>query len=110
VKISLPPLQTQRRIASILSAYDDLIENNLKRIKLLEELAQRTYEEWFVKFRVNGVALEMDEETGLPVGWCKNTIGDMIEVGRGSSPRPIANTVYFKGGTIPWLKIADATA
>lgn len=56
-EILLPPLSTQRRIASILSSYDDLIENNIKRIKLLEELAQRTYEEWFVKFRVNGEQL-----------------------------------------------------
>lgn len=69
LEINLPPLPTQRRIASILSAYDDLIENNLKRIKLLEELAQRTYEEWFVKFRINGEQLPIDEKTGLPVGW-----------------------------------------
>lgn len=68
-EILLPPLPTQRRIASILSAYDDLIENNLKRIKLLEELARRTYEEWFVKFRINGEPLPIDEKTGLPVGW-----------------------------------------
>lgn len=50
----LPNFPTQRKIASILSAYDDLIENNLKRIKLLEELAQITYEEWFVTRRING--------------------------------------------------------
>ena len=56
-KILLPPLPTQGRIASILSAYDDLIENNIRRIKLLEETAKRTYEEWFVKFRVNGEQL-----------------------------------------------------
>jgi restriction endonuclease S subunit len=67
--IILPPLSIQQSIASILSAYDDLIENNLKRIKLLEELAERTYEEWFVKFRIDGKALEMDDVTGLPVGW-----------------------------------------
>jgi type I restriction enzyme S subunit len=79
--INLPPLPIQKRIASILSAYDDLIENNLKRIKLLEEIAQRTYEEWFVKFRINGEQLLMDEETGLPVGWERksmSSIGDFI--------------------------------
>jgi type I restriction enzyme S subunit len=65
----IPTLPIQRRIASILSAYDALIENNLKRIKLLEELAQRTYGEWFVKFRINGEQLPMDDKTGLPVGW-----------------------------------------
>lgn len=49
IKLHLPPLPIQKRIAEILSAYDDLIENNGKRITLLEELAQRTYEEWFVR-------------------------------------------------------------
>jgi type I restriction enzyme S subunit len=58
VKFWVPDYPTQRRIASILSAYDHLIENNLKRIKLLEELARRTYEEWFVKFRINGKILD----------------------------------------------------
>ncbi len=110
VPIPTPSLEYQKKIVSILSAYDDLIENNLQRIKLLEELAQRTYEEWFVKFRVNGVDLEVDAGTGLPLGWERKTIGDMIEVGRGSSPRPIADQKYFVDGTIPWLKIADATA
>ena len=74
---NLPTLPTQRKIASILSAYDDLIENNLKRIKLLEELAQRTYEEWFVKFRVKGEKLKVNKETGLPEGWEKKKLSDV---------------------------------
>jgi type I restriction enzyme S subunit len=78
VKILLPPLPTQQRIASILSAYDDMIENNLKRIKLLEEIAQRTYEEWFVKFRINGVQLEVGEN-GLPEGWERKKIGTILD-------------------------------
>ena len=110
-KINLPPLETQRKIASILSGYDDLIENNLKRIKILEEMAQQTYEEWFVRMRFPGYETAvMNEETGLPEGWESLKLGDKIEVGRGSSPRPIADKKYFEGGTIPWLKIADATA
>ena len=52
--IPLPPLPTQRKIAAILSAYEDLIENNLRRIKILEEMAQNLYREWFVKFRFPG--------------------------------------------------------
>ncbi len=52
--IALPPLAIQRKIAAILSAYDDLIENNNRRIKLLEEMAQRIYREWFVDFRYPG--------------------------------------------------------
>jgi type I restriction enzyme S subunit len=77
LKIPLPPLHAQRKIASILSAYDNLIENNLQRIKLLEELAQRTYEEWFVKFRVNGEQLEVDGESGLPLGWEKKKLKEL---------------------------------
>lgn len=73
-------LPTQRRIASILSAYDDLIENNLKRIKLLEELAQRTYEEWFVKFRINGEQLPIDEKTRLPVGWERKKLPEFADI------------------------------
>jgi type I restriction enzyme, S subunit len=53
-EIPLPDLPTQRKIAGILSAYDDLIENNLRRIKILEEMAQSLYREWFVHFRFPG--------------------------------------------------------
>jgi len=70
--VDVPPFPTQRKIASILSAYDDLIENNLKRIKLLEEKAQLTYEEWFVRMKFPGYEnVKMDEVSGLPVGWEK---------------------------------------
>lgn len=69
-EIILPPLHTQKRIASILSAYDNLIENNLKRIKLLEETAQNIYKEWFVNFRFpNFENTPFNQETGLPEGW-----------------------------------------
>jgi type I restriction enzyme S subunit len=75
VKILLPPLPTQRKIATILSAYDDLIENNLKRIKLLEEKAQLTYEEWFVRMKFPGYETAVfDEESGLPEGWEEMTL------------------------------------
>jgi type I restriction enzyme S subunit len=81
-ELELPPINIQNRIASILSAYDDLIENNLKRIKLLEELAQRTYEEWFVKFRINGEQLEVGEN-GLPKDWLKRSLSTFFEVKTG---------------------------
>ena len=68
-RFNLPPLPTQQKIAKILSNYDDLIENNLKRIKLLEESARLTYEEWFLRFRVDGKRLEINPESGLPFGW-----------------------------------------
>src|SRR5437763_4916781 len=54
MKIMAPPLSTQHKIAAILSAYDDLIENNTRRIAILEEMAQSIYQEWFVRFRYPG--------------------------------------------------------
>ena len=71
-KVRIPPLPTQRKIAAILSAYDDLIENNTRRIALLEQMAQLLYREWFVRFRFPGhesarrVASEVGE---IPEGW-----------------------------------------
>lgn len=87
-KIILPPLPTQRKIAKILSAYDDLIENNLKRIKLLEEMAQITYEEWFVRMKFPGHETAVfDEETGLPEGWEKVKLGEACKLIMGQSPK-----------------------
>lgn len=78
IPISLPSFEIQHRIADILSAYDDLIENNRKQIKLLEEAAQRLYKEWFVDLRFPG-----HEHTkitdGVPEGWTKCSLGDVIE-------------------------------
>ena len=80
LKINLPPLETQRKIATILSGYDDLIENNLKRIKILEEMAQQTYEEWFVRMRFPGYETAvMNEETGLPEGWENGTLENITK-------------------------------
>ncbi|MFZ2899863.1 MAG: restriction endonuclease subunit S [Saprospiraceae bacterium] len=76
-EIPLPPLPTQHRIASILSAYDDLIENNLKRIKLLEEAAQNIYREWFVHFRYPGHERVRRGADGLPEGWRRGKLSDI---------------------------------
>src|SRR5690606_15062679 len=79
IKINLPPLETQKKIASILSGYDDLIEDNLKRIKILEEMAQQTYEEWFVRMRFPGhETAEINAETGLPEGWERLYFKDIL--------------------------------
>ncbi len=68
--INIPNIKVQNRIASILSAYDDLIENNQKQIKLLEEAAQRLYKEWFVDLRFPGYE-DVEIVDGLPKGWEK---------------------------------------
>ena len=77
--IDLPPLVTQHRIADILSAYDNLIENNQKQIKLLEEATQRLYKEWFVDLRFPGYE-DVKIVDGVPEGWKKDTIDSRIEL------------------------------
>ena len=78
IELNIPKMETQHRIADILSAYDDLIENNRKQIKLLEEAAQRLYKEWFVDLRFPG-----HEHTkivdGVPEGWEPCILDDVIE-------------------------------
>ena len=78
--IPLPPLATQRKIAAILSNYDDLIENNTRRIKILEEMADTIYREWFVEFRFPGHenVKMVESELGLiPQGWEVTCFGDV---------------------------------
>ncbi|WP_295394761.1 restriction endonuclease subunit S [uncultured Thiodictyon sp.] len=84
----LPPFTTQQRIAAILSAYDDLIENNLRRIKILEEMAQNLYREWFVKFRFPGhqQVRFTDSPLGrIPEQWQVASISDIAIIHRGRS-------------------------
>lgn len=83
VEIPLPLLPTQRKIASILSAYDDLIENNTRRIAILEEMAQAIYREWFVNFRFPGHANAklVDSALGnIPDGWEVVTLAEIADV------------------------------
>jgi type I restriction enzyme S subunit len=87
IKIKVPiDKNVQRKIGEILSAYDDLIENNLKRIKILEEMAQQTYEEWFVRMRFPGhQSATMNPETGLPEGWEKVKLSSIYELKYGKN-------------------------
>lgn len=77
--ISLPPMEKQHKIANILSNYDDLIVNNKKQIKLLEEAAQRLYKEWFVDLRFPGYE-DVDVVDGVPEGWTEDTIDSKIDL------------------------------
>lgn len=78
-KITLPSLPVQNKIASILSAYDELIENNKQRIKLLEEMAEEIYKEWFVRFRFPGYENTKIVD-GLPEGWEEKTIDSFVNI------------------------------
>jgi len=84
-EVLIPELSTQRKISSILSAYDDLIEVNLKRIKLLEEAADLIYKEWFVNFRFPGYE-NMKFVGGIPEGWVKTTLSEVANIVMGQSP------------------------
>lgn len=88
--IPLPPIATQRRIATILSAYDDLIENNLRRIEILEEMARALYREWFVEFRFPGhekVPRVSSANGAIPRGWEVKPVSDITAfLSRGISP------------------------
>lgn len=79
IKFCIPEYKEQCRIADILSAYDDLIENNQKQIKLLEEVAQRLYKEWFVDLRFPGHE-NTEIVDGVPEGWKKERLVDIAEI------------------------------
>jgi type I restriction enzyme S subunit len=90
-KIPYPPIEMQQRIGGILSAYDDLIENNAKRIKILEEMARLLYREWFVNFRFPGrdkARLASSRGGKIPEGWRLTTLEEAsIYINRGVAPK-----------------------
>lgn len=104
LEIPLPPLFVQQKIASILSAYDDLIDNNRKRIALLEKAARLLYEEWFVRLQFPG-----HEHTpvvdGVPQGWERKTVDDIGTVITGKTPDTSRASYY--GEDVPFIKTPD---
>jgi len=108
---TLPPLPIQRKIAAILSAYDDLIENNTRRIAILEEMAQSLYREWFVHFRFPGHEKNGMVKSALgliPEGWEVVKLGDIAqEIRRSINPESIEpETPYFGLEHLPRKSIA----
>jgi type I restriction enzyme S subunit len=90
LQVPVPPLTIQRRITSILSTYDDLIENSQRRIKILEEMARRLYREWFVYFRYPGhedCRLVESSLGKIPEGWEVKGLGRVAEITMGLSPK-----------------------
>lgn len=108
IEIPLPPLPEQRRIAGILSAYDELIENNQRRIRILENMARSLYREWFVYFRYPGhesVPL-VDSPLGqIPQGWEVKRIMEFGKVITGKTPSK-ANPDFY-GEDVPFVKTPD---
>lgn len=101
VEVVLPPLETQRRIASILGTYDDLIEVNRRRVALLEGMARGLFEEWFVRFRFPGheaVPIVDTSDGPLPEGWKWARFGDLVaEVRDGVDPSSVEPTTPYLG-------------
>ncbi len=106
----LPPLKTQHKIASILSLYDDLIENNNFRINILKKTAKTIFDEWFVKYRFPGhEQIKMiDSELGIiPAGWQISRLKDFVEFQKGVEPgRKNYKNNYFDG-LIKFLRVGD---
>jgi type I restriction enzyme, S subunit len=109
MEIELPPLPVQQRIAGILSAYDELIENSQRRIKILESMARALYREWFVHFRFPGhehhprVAYPLGE---IPQGWEAIAFTEIADVLSGGTPK--TSTPEYWDGEIPFFTPRDA--
>ena len=105
LQVILPPLEKQQRIVDVISVYDDLIENNQKQIKLLEEAAQRLYKEWFVDLRFPG-----HENTplvdGVPEGWVTGKFSDYTDIMSGGTPK--TDVAEFYRGNIPFYTPKDS--
>lgn len=109
--LRLPPPPVQRRVAAILGAYDDLIEVNRRRIAVLEEMARRLFEEWFVHFRFPGHAALSIKQVGydpVPDGWSQQTIGETFDLLGGGTPSK-AEPEFWDPGEVEWYTPSDLT-
>ena len=116
LKCDVPSLSQQCRIASILSTYDSLIENNTKRIRLLEKMAENLYKEWFVRFRFPGHE-KVKMENGLPKGWSVVKLGSLANISTGKCNRedaeedgvyPLFDRSQDTKRSSKWLKDCEA--
>ena len=111
LRVKLPALPIQRRIAGVLSAYDELIENSQRRIRILESMAHALYREWFVHFRFPGheglprVASPLGD---IPKGWEVRLVADTFEISGGGTPSRKEKR-YWDGGKIQWFSPSDLT-
>lgn len=104
IKVPLPDIEYQNTIANVLFQYDKLIENNNKRIKLLEQMAENLYKEWFVRFRFPGYE-DMGFENGIPIGWKIKRIKDFGQVITGKTPSTEISSNY--GDKYLFIKTPD---
>jgi type I restriction enzyme, S subunit len=106
LSVSIPSLLIQKKIVAVLSTYDDLIENNDRRITLLEKMAEEIYREWFVRLRFPG----FDRATfhkGIPEGWTWETLENLGFLGRGKSKHRPRNDLSLYGGDYPFIQTGE---
>ena len=103
IKFDIPDITIQKKIADVLNAYDSLIQNNNKRIHLLEQMAENLYKEWFVRFRFPEYE-DVEFEDGMPKGWVREKIGIHYNTCSGGTPSR-THEEYYADGTIPWVII-----
>jgi type I restriction enzyme S subunit len=109
--VEIPSLPTQKAISNILSAYDDLIENNTRRIRILEEMAQAIYREWFVNFRFpghEGVRMVKSAMGAIPEGWQVKPILSSFDTLGGGTPST-KTAEYWENGDVIWFTPSDLT-
>ena len=106
-QINIPAPHVQHRIADTLKAYDDLIENNRRRMALLEDAARQLYREWFVRLRFPGHEHSRITK-GVPEGWERKRLGDVSDcVGGGTPSTSVSN--YWDNGDVTWITPTDVT-
>ena len=103
--VCYPSKKAQQKIASILSAYDKLIQNYKKQIEALQTVASELYKEWFIRFRFPGWQ-NAKFENGIPEGWKVERIGTLYDSTSGGTPSR-EHEEYFQKGTYPWIKTGE---
>ena len=106
--LQIPELPIQQKIAAILSAYDELIENNERRIALLEKMAEEIYREWFVRLRFPGHE-KVKSIKGVPAGWMTVKLEQAFKFTGGGTPSKEVDR-YWKDGQVNWFTPSDITA
>lgn len=106
IKLKIPPLRIQKKIAAVLSAYDDLIENNDRRINLLEKMAEEIYREWFVRLRFPGYE-QVTFHKGIPEGWSFEKLSNLGFLRRGKSKHRPRNDLSLYGGNYPFIQTGE---
>ena len=104
LEIQLPEYRIQEKVVNLLSAYDDLIENNRRRIQLLEQAARLLYKEWFVHLRFPGHE-HVKIKDGVPEGWEKGVVSDFYNTASGGTPS--RRNPEFYGGNVKWVKTQE---